>query len=104
MIPVARIRLKNPQIPILSADDGSQGSSIFSETQWTAIARSLSFSPREFEIVKYIFDDESEEGIALGLDISRHTVHSYLNRLYRKIGVNSRTQLLVCIFRQSGRL
>lgn len=101
MTPVARNRLKSPHIPIRSADDGSQGSSIFSETQWAAIARSLSLSPREFEIVKYVFDGRSEEGIAFGLRISRHTVHSYLNRLYRKLGVKSRSQLLVRVFSQS---
>lgn len=104
MTPVARTRLKNPDIPIRSADDGSQGSSIFSETQWAAIAQSLSLSPRELEIVKYIFDDKSEEGIAFGLRISRHTVHSYIKGLYRKIGINSRSQLLVRVFCQSHRL
>ena len=104
MTSAARNRLANPRIPILGAGDGSQGSSIFSETQWAAIADSLSLSPREFEIVKYIFDDRSEEGMAFGLDISHHTVHTYLNRLYRKIGVNSRSQLLLHVFCRSRRL
>lgn len=104
MTTIARNILKNPPILIRSADDRCQGSSIFSKTQWAAIARSLNLSPRELGIVKFIFDDKSEEGIAFGLDISRHTVHTYLNRLYRKTGVNSRCQLLVHVFRQSRRL
>lgn len=103
MTPHARNVPKNLQTMIRSSDNGSRGSSVFSGTQWAAIARSLSLSPRELEIVKFIFDDKSEEGIAFGLDISRHTVHSYLSRLYRKIGVNSRPQLLVHVFGQSRR-
>lgn len=103
MTSIARNVLKNPHLLIRSANDGSRGSLIFSKSQWATIARSLNLSPRELEIVKHIFDDKSEEGIAFGLDISRHTVHSYLNRLYRKIGVNSRSQLLVHVFCQSRR-
>jgi hypothetical protein len=30
--------------------------------------------------------------------ISRHTVHTYLDRLYRKLGVNSRAQLISVLF------
>jgi hypothetical protein len=35
-------------------------------------------------------------GGALG--IPRHTVHTYLDRLYRKLGVNSRAQLISVLF------
>ncbi len=101
MTPITRNRPKKPRTPSRGPNEHFQGSSIFSKAQWDAIAYSLSLSPRELEIVKYVFDDECEEGMAFGLRISRHTVHSYINRLYRKIGVGSRPQLLVCVFYQS---
>ena len=35
--------------------------------------------------------------IALELGISQHTVHTYLSRLYRKLGVTSRVQLVLSV-------
>ncbi len=74
------------------------GRSLFSDEEWGALAHSLKLSSREFQIVQGLFDDESEGGIAVSLRLSHHTVHTYLARLYRKLGVSSRCQLLVGVF------
>ncbi|MCZ6836478.1 MAG: LuxR C-terminal-related transcriptional regulator [Planctomycetota bacterium] len=74
------------------------GSGIFSTAQWKTIAVALGLSSREYQIVRLLFDDEKEYTIALRLGLSRHTVHTYIERLYRKIGVNSRTQLCIKVF------
>ena len=44
-----------------------------------------------------MFDDDTEREMALELNISRHTLHTQLKRLYRKLGVSSRTALVVCV-------
>ena len=72
--------------------------SLLSDQQWRSITRSLRLSGREFEIVRSIFSDQTEASIALHLGISEHTVHTHLERLYRKLGVSSRCQLVVRIF------
>ena len=64
---------------------------------WHEVRRSLRLSRREFEIVQRIFDDMNELAIAAELGISQHTVHTYLERLYRKTHVNSRVQLVVYV-------
>lgn len=71
---------------------------IFSERNWARIAESLRFSGRETQIVMGIFDDDTEHGIGRRFGMSQHTVHTHLQRLYRKLGVSSRTQLILRVF------
>ena len=64
---------------------------------WKTIAKSLGLSPRELQIIQAIFDDRKELAIAHELTISVHTVHTHLERLYRKLGVSSRLGLFLSI-------
>ena len=68
---------------------------------WDSIVRSLRLSPREAEIVALLLSDDSRDDvIAERLGISRHTVHTYIERLYRKVGATSRSQVVTRIFQQ----
>jgi DNA-binding CsgD family transcriptional regulator len=78
--------------PILHRDR-----SILPHDAWGVIANSLRISNRELQIVQEIFDDRKEFAIAVDLTISVHTVHTHLERLYRKLGVNSRVGLILYI-------
>jgi len=49
------------------------------------------------QIIQGIFDDKKEFAIAAELTISVHTVHTHLERLYRKLGVRTRIGLILCI-------
>ena len=71
-----------------------------SETAWTAIIRSLRLSAREAEVVELLLSGQTEKAMATTLKISRHTVHTHLERLYRKLGVTDRCQVVVRIFEQ----
>lgn len=72
--------------------------SLLPDRTWRSIARSLSLSPREFQIVLHVFDDAKEGDIADRMNISAHTVHTHLERLYRKLGVGSRGGMIVRVF------
>lgn len=52
------------------------------------------FSKRQKQLLVLIDEGLSNEEIAKRLDISHHTVKVHLWRLYKKIGINSRTQLI----------
>src|SRR5713101_4899868 len=78
--------------PILHRDR-----SILPSDAWKIIANSLRISDRELQIIKGIFDDQKEFAIAQELTISVHTVHTHLERLYRKLGVSSRVTLVLYI-------
>jgi DNA-binding CsgD family transcriptional regulator len=79
-------------------EDRAPCAALFPEDVWHALARSLQLSGRELQITRCVFDDQKEQVIASRLGISTHTVHTHLERLYRKLGVASRVELVVRIF------
>ena len=74
--------------------------SLLPEPTWAAIGRSLQLSGRELQIVTSLIEHriDTEDGIGQALGISSHTVHTHLERLYRKTGVASRSHLIVRVF------
>ena len=72
----------------------------FTRDQWTLVATALRFSDREAEVVRCLLDGHTEQTTALRLGLSVHTVHSYVGRIYPKLGVRSRSDLVVRIFRR----
>jgi DNA-binding CsgD family transcriptional regulator len=63
-----------------------------------ALARALRLSPREATIAELALGDLHEDHIAAALGISRHTVHTHLDRIYKKTGAHSRCQLAILVF------
>lgn len=81
-------------------NDDRQLCALLDEPAWTAIRESLGLSVRELQIVTSLIEHriETEEGIGRALGISPHTVHTHLERLYKKVGVASRSHLIVRVF------
>jgi len=84
-----------PQLASLVGSRASPGHSLLSASAWFRLRDALGLSRRELQIVKGIFEDQKEEAMAAGMGISPHTVNTYMQRLYRKLHVCSRTQLIV---------
>lgn len=80
------------------------GRGLFSPTEWHHVANALRLSDRETEIVQCVFDDMKERAIASHLGISAHTVHTHLERLYRKLSVSSRCGLVLTVVGEYHRL
>jgi len=74
------------------------GHAVFVPGEWRSLAACLGLSPRECGIVRAVFDGDSEKRTAERLGLSPHTVHTYLWRIYRKLHVQSREELLVRVF------
>jgi DNA-binding NarL/FixJ family response regulator len=89
-----------PDLRVLAARPAPAvvGQSVFVASEWRSLAACLGLSPRESAIVRSVFDGESEKRIAERLGLSPHTVHTYLWRIYRKLQVQSREELLVRVF------
>lgn len=60
----------------------------------------LSLSPREQEVVRLVMSGLSTRGIAGVLDISPWTVITHLRRVFSKLNVNSRAEMVACVFRE----
>ena len=73
-------------------------SSFLPSFTWAFLNTRMNLSPREADIIRYLSADEPEASIAHRLGISPHTVHSHVGRLYRKLGVSSRTQVVQRLF------
>jgi DNA-binding CsgD family transcriptional regulator len=77
---------------------------MLSDLAWREIARSLTLSPREVQIVQATFDDFKESAIAADLGIAPRTVHTHIERLHRKLVVADRLQLVLRIMDEFLRL
>jgi DNA-binding CsgD family transcriptional regulator len=82
-------------VPLAPDKSGNPGLSLFPLNTWPVLGMSLRLSPREMQIVQGVFEDRKEESIAYELGISPHTVNTYFQRLYAKLRVSSRPQLIV---------
>ena len=74
------------------------GQDVFEPREWRSLGKALGLSPRESGIVRAVFDGASEKCIAEQLGLSPHTVHTYLWRIYRKLQINNRQELMVRVF------
>lgn len=77
---------------------GEPPSSHLSTDEWWSIAHSLDLSVRQLQIVQCVFDGFGEPSTGQELDLSSHTVHAHLNRIYKKTHVKNRCELIVRVF------
>jgi DNA-binding CsgD family transcriptional regulator len=82
----------------LAARDG-----LISDRQWPAIARRLRLSPQQMLIVRLIIEEDlTNAGLALRLGHKNaRGVEKQLERMFRKLGVRSRTGLVTAVWRAS---
>lgn len=67
---------------------------------WPGIAARLKLTDRETAIIRGLFHRMNETAIASALGISHHTVHTHLNRVYRKLKVQSRADLFLRVVKE----
>jgi len=72
------------------------------DSAWLDAGHRLAISRRELEILRLLFDGQGEKQIAARLSISERTVHAHITRLYLRLAVHNRAQLLVRIFAALG--
>jgi DNA-binding CsgD family transcriptional regulator len=77
------------------APEAPKSTTLLASGIWPNLAQQLRLSPREVQVVKGVFRDDKEQAIAATLGISPHTVSTYLQRIYAKLRVGSRPQLIV---------
>ena len=83
--------------PPLPAPPAARPRALLTEADWQRLHDVVRLSTRERQIVALLLEDEKESAIGRRLGISPHTVHTYVERLYRKLGVASRVQLIVVL-------
>lgn len=59
----------------------------------------VALSPREQEVARLVTKGLPTKTIAIVLDISPWTVATHLRRVYTKLGVNSRAEMVACVLK-----
>ncbi len=80
------------------------GAELLAREAWAAIAEALGLSGREVQISRGIFENATEPAIAANLQMSQHTVHEHLKRLFQKLDVTTRIELVILIIDELLRL
>lgn len=73
---------------------GQNGRKIFSTSEWREIEGGLSLSARQADIVRCIFEGMPDKEIASKLGIAIPTVRTHLTRLFEKLNITDRTELM----------
>ena len=90
----------SPIRPIGNSHRKLRGAALLSDHAWREIASALRLTKRELQIVQSVFDNQHEAAIAKRFKLSPHTVHMHMNRLFKKLNVRSRTELVLRIVEQ----
>ncbi len=75
------------------------GDSLFTRSQWEAIHDRMGLSPRQQQMIEQLFRGHSDKQIATKLDIAISTVRAHLQRLYAKLNVHDRTEMVLLVMR-----
>ena len=62
------------------------------------LAQHLGLSEREADVLASFFSLETEAEVAARLGLSQHTVHTYVQRIYKKLNTKDRCSTVVRIF------
>jgi DNA-binding NarL/FixJ family response regulator len=63
-------------------------------------AKAAVLPPRLQQTLNFLLDGDSEKQVAQRLNLSPHTVHVYVKKLYRQFEVRSRAELLALLVRR----
>ena len=61
-------------------------------------------TPRERDVVRLVADGMRNQEIALQLNLTEHTVRNYLIRIFDKLGISSRVELVLYAFSGAGEM
>jgi len=68
----------------------------FSKAEMTTL-----LTKREEEVARLVAAGLSNREVSENLGLSRHTIKNYLSRVFEKLGISNRTELLLCILSQT---
>jgi len=71
---------------------------LLSSQEWAQLTRELGLTPRQTEIVRHLLLGKSDKQIARELKISVPTVRTHMGRLFHKLGLSDRVELILHIF------
>lgn len=71
---------------------------IFTEEEWSFLVEELALSPRQAEITELLFEGMTDKQIANQLNLALPTIRTHFARLYSKLQVQDRVELILHVF------
>jgi DNA-binding NarL/FixJ family response regulator len=65
--------------------------------EWQQVRRWLGLSQRQLELIQRLFGGDKLEMVALDMKLGHGTVKTYQQRIYQKLGVSERCQMMIAI-------
>ena len=84
------------------AGDGARAvppfSQLLTEAEWEDVRRELQLTPQQARVVELILQGMRDKQIAAALGLSLPTVRTHLRRLFSRIGISDRVELVLRAF------
>ncbi len=71
---------------------------LFDANEWQMIREVLQLTPRQSQVLSLILAGKNDKEIATALRIGTATVRTHVSRLFERLDVTDRTQLVVSVF------
>jgi DNA-binding CsgD family transcriptional regulator len=71
---------------------------VLHDDEWRKLVTHLRLSPREADVARSVIRNEKVNATACQLGLSPHTVHTYRERLFRKLGIGSSLEFVTLLF------
>lgn len=71
---------------------------VLSGQEWARLTQELELTPRQAEIIGHLLLGKSDKQIAKKLGITVPTVRTHMGRLFHKLGISDRVELILHIF------
>jgi DNA-binding NarL/FixJ family response regulator len=65
---------------------------------WTGVKAALELSPQQARIVELLLRGMRDKQIAVAMELRVPTIRTYLNRIFKRLGVQDRLELVVRVF------
>ena len=73
----------------------------FSRNEWGRIVKQLEIPPHQKEICQEILSGKSDKQIATALGLQVATIRTHISRLFARLDVQDRVELILFLFRQA---
>jgi DNA-binding NarL/FixJ family response regulator len=79
-----------------NSDSRHDLSAVIADDEWPVIGKRLGFSNgRQLSIIQMLLEGQKIDAIAMRLDLSPNTVQTYVQRIYRRLEIHSRLELMI---------
>jgi len=83
--------------PRMTATDTSPLAYFVTDEAWKRIGIRLRLTKRELQVVRSLCSECREPAVAASLNVSPHTIRTHLERIYTKLGVTGRVDLMLLL-------